>query len=195
MPGGPQCEKGTGMARSVAAKVAPETALPPPSGRVSTVWGARGGLSVGGTLGASDDGAVPCRGDLGAGTELAGHGTPVWPELEERSDDCEAGRAIWPEKTHAAGHACDWNRRGESAQRPDLSHGGLRFGTPRVGVGGGGSDRRSCAEVFHRRNGGCAVPRSRWLAWTCGRRTPSWSGNTPRMHRSCSTGFTSSSTS
>src|SRR5712692_56010 len=97
MPRGPQCENGAGLAGSVAAEVALETALPPPSGRVSTVRGARGGLSVGGTLGASDDGAVQCRGDLGAGTELAGHGTPVWSELEERSDDCEAGRAIWLE--------------------------------------------------------------------------------------------------
>ena len=72
MPGGPQCEKGAGLARPVAAEVALETALPPPPGRVPTVRCARGGLSVGGTLGASDDGAVQCRRHLGAGTELAG---------------------------------------------------------------------------------------------------------------------------
>jgi hypothetical protein len=82
----------------------------PPSRRVPTVRCARGGLSVGGTLGASDDSAVQCRRHLSAGTELAGHGTPVWSELEERSDDCEAGRAIWLEKPCAAAHACNWNR-------------------------------------------------------------------------------------
>ena len=46
----------------------------------------------------------------GAGVELAGNGTPVRTELEERGDDCEAGGAIRFEPSGAPAGACDWNR-------------------------------------------------------------------------------------
>src|SRR5260370_37274084 len=66
-----------GMARSVDAEIAIETALPSSSGRMPQVWSAGGGLSLGGPLGASDYGAGECGGETGAGVELAGNGSAV----------------------------------------------------------------------------------------------------------------------
>ena len=88
---GAQYAQTAGMARSVDAESAVETALPPPSGRMPPVRAAGGGLSLGGPLGASDHGAVECGGETGAGVELAGNGSPVRIELEERGDHRETG--------------------------------------------------------------------------------------------------------
>src|SRR5260370_25706093 len=83
-----------GMARSVDAEIAIETALPSSSGRMPQVWSAGGGLSLGGPLGASDHGAVECSGETGTGVELAGNGSPARIELEERCADRETSGGI-----------------------------------------------------------------------------------------------------
>ena len=82
------------MARSFHAQAAIEVALPPAAGGVSTLRGTGGRLSVGGTLGTGDHGAVQCCGRSGAGVELARHGARVRAELEKRGNYCKASGAI-----------------------------------------------------------------------------------------------------
>jgi len=77
---------------------------------VPALWRAGGGFSLGRAMGTSHQGAGQCRGRAGSGVELVGRGASVRAELEERSDDSEAGRAIWLEKPCAAAYTCDWNR-------------------------------------------------------------------------------------
>jgi hypothetical protein len=74
MLGGSRYSKRAGVARSLDAEVALETALPSAPGGVSPLRRAGGRLSVGGALGAGDHGAVQRRGCAGAGVELEGHG-------------------------------------------------------------------------------------------------------------------------
>src|SRR5271169_2666337 len=106
MPQGAQCARAAGMARSVDAEIAIETALPAPSRRMSPVRFAGGGLSLGRTVGARDHGAVECGSETGSGTELAGNGAPVWVELEERGDHREAGGEVRPAPSKASAGAC-----------------------------------------------------------------------------------------
>src|SRR5246127_2841580 len=98
------------MAGSVDAEIAIETALSPASGRMPQVWSAGGGLSLGGPLGASDHGAVECGGEVGAGVELAGNGSPVRIELEERGGHRETSGGIWSGSSSANAGACHWHR-------------------------------------------------------------------------------------
>jgi len=95
------------MAGSFDAEVAVDTALPPAPGPMPTVWSAGGGLSLGRTVGARDDGAVECGSQAGAGVELAGYRAPVRAELEKRGDDREAGGAVRIEAPARAAGACD----------------------------------------------------------------------------------------
>src|SRR5258708_4978886 len=95
MPGGSQHEAGAGMARFIDEEVAVEAAVLPAPRRLPQMRCARGGLSLGRIVGASDHGALQCRRGAGARVELAGNGAPLWPELEERSDDCEARGRLW----------------------------------------------------------------------------------------------------
>jgi len=110
MPGGPRYSSRAGVARSVHAEAGLETALPSAPGGMPTMRGAGGGLSVGGAMGASDHGAVQCCGRVGAGVELARHGTPVRAELEMRGHDREAGGAVWAEAPCTAAGTCHWHR-------------------------------------------------------------------------------------
>ena len=74
VPQGAQRAQDAGMARSVDAETAVETALPPASGRMPQVRLAGGGLSLGGAVVAGDNSAVECGSDIGSGVELAGNG-------------------------------------------------------------------------------------------------------------------------
>src|SRR5664279_1556505 len=98
------------MARSVDAEIANQTALPPPSSRMPQVRSAGGGLSLGGTLGPGDHGTVQCGGEAGPGTQLAGNGSPVRIELEERGDHRETSGGIWSGSSSASAGACHWHR-------------------------------------------------------------------------------------
>src|SRR5215468_577506 len=98
------------MARSVDAEIALETALPSASSRMPQVRSAGGGPSLGGPLGASDHGAVECGGQAGEGVELAGNGSPVRMELEERGDHRETSRGLWSGSSSASAGACHWHR-------------------------------------------------------------------------------------
>src|SRR5664279_2793947 len=97
------------MARSVDAEIAVEATLQPPSGRMPPVRRAGGGLSLGGTVGASDHGAVGRGGESGGGHELAGNGPPVRLELAERGDAREAGCGVRVETPCASTGACHWH--------------------------------------------------------------------------------------
>src|SRR3989442_4632154 len=110
MPEGPQHAKEEGVAGSIDAEVAIEAALLAAPGGVPAVRVTSGGFSVGRALGTSDDGVVQYGSETGAGAELAGDGSPVWAELEERSDDCEAGGAVRVEAPDAAASTSDWHR-------------------------------------------------------------------------------------
>src|SRR5260370_12285517 len=124
-----------GMARSVDAEIAIETALPSSAGRMPQVWSAGGGLSLGGPLGASDYGAGECGGETGAGVELAGNGSPVRFELEERGDHRETSGGIRSGSSSASAGACHWHRRGEPTEGAGLSDGGLPSGAADSAVG------------------------------------------------------------
>src|ERR1035437_1367807 len=102
MPGGSRYPQRAGVARSVDAETTVETALLPAARGVSALRGAGGRLSLGGTLGAGDHGALQCRGRAGARVELAGNRARVWVELEKRGDDCEAGGRVWAEAPRTA---------------------------------------------------------------------------------------------
>ena len=78
--------------------------------RVECPRSAGGGLSLGGPLGASDHGAVECGGEAGAGVELAGNGSPVRIELEERGDHRETSGGIWSGSSSANAGACHRHR-------------------------------------------------------------------------------------
>src|SRR5882724_6983953 len=110
MPEGAQCAQAAGVARPVDAEIAVEIALLPPSSRMPEVWSAGGGLSLGGPLGPGDHGAVQCGGETGARVELAGDGSAVRIELEERGHDCEADGEVRVAKPGAAARARDWDR-------------------------------------------------------------------------------------
>src|ERR1035441_7437395 len=109
LPGGAQRAKVTGMARSVDAKTTVEAALPPPSSRMPKVRRAGGGVSLGRAGGASAHGSVECGGETGSGVELAGDRPPVWLELEERGEHCEAGGAVRGEKQCGAAGGWRWD--------------------------------------------------------------------------------------
>src|SRR5260370_37956509 len=100
-----------GMARSADAEIAIETALPSSSGRMPQVWSAGGGLSLGGPLGASDYGAGECGGETGAGAELAGNGSPVRVELEERGDHRATSGGLPSGSSTAAARDSHWHPR------------------------------------------------------------------------------------
>src|SRR5260370_42703214 len=102
-----------GMARSADAEIAIETALPSSSGRMPQVWSAGGGLSLGGPLGASDYGAGECGGETGAGVELAGNGSPVRFELEERGDHRETRGGIRAGSPRASAGPRHWPLSGD----------------------------------------------------------------------------------
>lgn len=82
---------------------------PSAPGGVSPLRSAGGRLSVGQAVGASDHGAVQCRGRAGAGVELEGDAR-IRAELEERGHDCEAGRAVRAEAPETAAGTRDWHR-------------------------------------------------------------------------------------
>jgi hypothetical protein len=109
LPEGAQCAQTAGMARSVDAECSVETALPAASSRMPPVRSEGRGLSLGGPLGASDHGAVECGGQAGSGVELAGNGSPVRIELEERGDDRETCGGVWLAPPGAAAGACHWH--------------------------------------------------------------------------------------
>src|ERR1039457_4386213 len=73
------------------------------------VRGASGRLSVGRALGSGDHISIQRGGQADAGVELAGNGTPVRAELENRGHDSEAGCAVRVEKPGAAAGPCHWH--------------------------------------------------------------------------------------
>ena len=116
----PQCGKTAGVARSVDAEIALEIALPSTASGMPTVWGSRGGFSLGRAVGARDHDPVECSGRVSARMELAGNGAPVRLELEERGHDGETRRGLRPAEPEASAGPCDWNRRGELAEGPSV---------------------------------------------------------------------------
>src|SRR6516225_7635867 len=91
------------------------TVLPAAPRELSALWCAGGRLSLGRALGASDHGAVQCRGRAGTRVELARHGARIRVELEKRGYDCEAGGAVRIEAPRPAAGARHRHRRGEPA--------------------------------------------------------------------------------
>src|SRR6516225_3840115 len=83
VPRGSRYSPRAGVARFVDAEAAIDLALPSAAGGMSSLWGAGGGVSVGGAVGTSDYGPVQCGSGAGAGVELARHGARVWAELEK----------------------------------------------------------------------------------------------------------------
>src|ERR1017187_1047772 len=108
MPGSARHPKATGVAWPVHAEVALEVALLPAPGGMPPVRGESGRLSVGRALGSGDHSPIQRGGQVGAGVELAGDGTPVRAELENRGHDSEAGGAVRVEKPVAAASPCHW---------------------------------------------------------------------------------------
>src|SRR5713101_848796 len=105
VPQGAQRAQDAGMARSVDAETALETALPPPSSPMPQVRLAGGGLSLGRAVGPGDHGTVERGSDIGSGAELAGNGAPLRTELEERGDHCETGCRLWSAPSKATARA------------------------------------------------------------------------------------------
>ncbi|MBV6433879.1 MAG: hypothetical protein IANPNBLG_04113 [Bryobacteraceae bacterium] len=110
LPGGLRHSADAGMAGPLDAEVAADPLLPPAAGRVSPVWRAGRGLSLGRAVGAGDDRAGQRRGYAGAGIELAGCGPPVRAELEKRGYHRETGGAVRAGASRPASGARDRHR-------------------------------------------------------------------------------------